>query len=154
MSSPRGRRISGVHVLRIASSSYCELQCLLREKRKFLIWLWNQAEDFQPWTVKVKANPLQAWADPEGSRSLRFPDFKTVGTWTWQVCQPYAPAAFTSMRCPWYSFLLEAESTPGPKCFRKDYGTIGNRTRDLPACSAVPQPTAPPRTPNLDCALV
>jgi len=26
---------------------------------------------------------------------------------------------------------------------------IGNRTRDLPACSAVPQPTAPPRAPNL-----
>ena len=25
--------------------------------------------------------------------------------------------------------------------------TIGNRTRDLPACSAVPQPTAPQRTP-------
>jgi hypothetical protein len=24
--------------------------------------------------------------------------------------------------------------------------TIGNRTRDLPVCSAVPQPTAPPRT--------
>jgi len=27
--------------------------------------------------------------------------------------------------------------------------TIGNRTRDLPACSAVPQPTAPPRTPSI-----
>ena len=26
--------------------------------------------------------------------------------------------------------------------------TIGNRTRDLPACSAVPQPTAPPRAPT------
>jgi hypothetical protein len=26
---------------------------------------------------------------------------------------------------------------------------IGNRTRDLPACSAVPQPTAPPRAPFL-----
>jgi hypothetical protein len=25
---------------------------------------------------------------------------------------------------------------------------IGNRTRDLPACSAVPQPTAPPRAPK------
>jgi hypothetical protein len=25
--------------------------------------------------------------------------------------------------------------------------TIGNRTRDLPACSAVPQPTAPQRSP-------
>ena len=26
--------------------------------------------------------------------------------------------------------------------------TIGNRTRDLLACSAVPQPTAPPRAPT------
>ena len=25
---------------------------------------------------------------------------------------------------------------------------IGNRTRDLPACSAVPQPTTPPRPPD------
>jgi hypothetical protein len=30
--------------------------------------------------------------------------------------------------------------------------TIGNRTRDLPACSTVPQPTAPPRAP-LYCVL-
>ena len=30
----------------------------------------------------------------------------------------------------------------------KNYNdTIGNRTRGLPACSAVPQPTAPPRAP-------
>jgi hypothetical protein len=27
--------------------------------------------------------------------------------------------------------------------------TIGNRTRDFPACSAVPQPTAPPRAPRV-----
>ena len=27
--------------------------------------------------------------------------------------------------------------------------TIGNLTRDLPACSAVPQPTALPRVPNV-----
>jgi hypothetical protein len=26
--------------------------------------------------------------------------------------------------------------------------TIGNRTRDLPVCIAVPQPTAPPRAPT------
>ena len=30
----------------------------------------------------------------------------------------------------------------------KSKDTIGNRTRDLPACSAVPQPTAPPRAPT------
>jgi len=29
---------------------------------------------------KVKAVPLQAWTGPEGSRSLRLPDFKTIGT--------------------------------------------------------------------------
>jgi hypothetical protein len=27
-----------------------------------------------------KAIPLQAWTDPEGSRMLRLPDFKTIGT--------------------------------------------------------------------------
>jgi hypothetical protein len=28
---------------------------------------------------KVKAIPLQALTDPEGSRRLRLPDFKTIG---------------------------------------------------------------------------
>ena len=30
-----------------------------------------------------KAVPLQAWTGPEGSRRLRLPDFKTIGTWRW-----------------------------------------------------------------------
>jgi len=29
---------------------------------------------------KGKAIPLQAWTGPEGSRRMRFPDFKTIGT--------------------------------------------------------------------------
>jgi hypothetical protein len=51
----------------------------------------------------------------------------------------------------WYSFLSEADSTRGPSAvgriisMKKSNEIIGNRTRDLPACSAVPQPTAPPR---------
>jgi hypothetical protein len=71
---------------------------------------------------------------PEGSRRLRLPDFKTVGTWRWQGCQAYAPAAFMPQELTWYSFLLEAESTPGPQCSRKDYvnensnDTIRNQT--------------------------
>jgi hypothetical protein len=44
-----------------------------------------------------------------------------------------------------YSFLLEAVSIPGQERSRKDYTITGNRTRDHPSCSAVPQPTAPPR---------
>jgi len=30
--------------------------------------------------IKGKAIPLQAWSGPEGSRRLRLPDFKTIGT--------------------------------------------------------------------------
>jgi len=26
---------------------------------------------------------FQTWTRPEGSRRLRLPDFKTVGTWRW-----------------------------------------------------------------------
>ena len=32
---------------------------------------------------KGKASPLQTWTGPEGSRKLRLPDFKTIGTWRW-----------------------------------------------------------------------
>jgi hypothetical protein len=28
---------------------------------------------------KIKAIPVQVWTGPEGSRSLRLPDFKTIG---------------------------------------------------------------------------
>jgi hypothetical protein len=52
--------------------------------------------------------------------------------------------------CFWYSFQLAAESTPGPQCGWKDQANwqsndlVGNRTHWLPACSAMPQPTALP----------
>jgi len=44
---------------------------------------------------KDEAIQLQTWTGPEGSRRLRLPYFKTIGTWRWQGCQPYAPAGFT-----------------------------------------------------------
>jgi hypothetical protein len=71
--------------------------------------------------AKRKAIPLQALTDPEGSRSLRLPDFKTIGTRRWKGCQPYTPAAFTPRKYFWYSFMLEDETTLGPYCDRKDY---------------------------------
>jgi len=41
-------------------------------------------------------------------------------------CQPYAPATFTPRKYFWYSFLLEAESNPGPQCDRKDFMSMKN----------------------------
>ena len=55
---------------------------------------------------KAKTIPLQAWTGPEGSQRLRLPDFKTIGTCTGRL---YPPRKYS-----WYSFLLQAESTPGP----------------------------------------
>jgi hypothetical protein len=57
-----------------------------------------------------KSIPLQALTGPESFRRLRLSDFKTIGTWRWQGCQPYA---FIPRKYSWYSFLLEAESTQG-----------------------------------------
>jgi hypothetical protein len=36
------------------------------------------------------------------------------------VSPKHQPAAFAARRYPWYLFLLEAESTPEPKCGWKD----------------------------------
>ena len=63
---------------------------------------------------KGKSVPLQAWSGPEGSRNLRFPDFMTTAQDDGKVVSlthrpPLPPRKYT-----WYSFLLEAESTPGP----------------------------------------
>jgi len=86
-----------------------------------------------------KAIPLQAWTGPEGYRRLRLPDFKTFGISRWGSCQPYEPAA-----------LPQGHSATGRMSTKNASDNIGNRTRDLPACSAVPQPTAPPRAPEYD----
>jgi hypothetical protein len=64
---------------------------------------------------KGKAIPLQAWTGPEVSSSLRLPDFKTISTKSGKAVIPTHLRKYS-----WYSFLLEAESTPGPYCGRKD----------------------------------
>ena len=55
-----------------------------------------------------------------GSGGLGSQYFSIIGAWWSSSCQPYAPAAFTSKKYSWYSFLLEAESTPGPYIVRPE----------------------------------
>ena len=99
---------------------------------------------------KVNSSPT-GHVGPERSWRVKAPSFRDNGTVMVVGCQPYAPAAFTPRSIPdddrknsWYSFLLEAESTPGPQCDRQGYvmeknsDTFGNRTRDLPVCNVVP----------------
>jgi hypothetical protein len=80
-----------------------------------------QVKGIQQLYVKGKAVQLQAWSGPEGSRKLRFPDFLTTAQNGGKVVslthRPHLPPGNNS----WCSFLLEAESTPGPQGDRNDY---------------------------------
>ena len=74
--------------------------------------------------VKVKQSRYR----PGGTQRVRrrFPDFVTTGHRMVVGCQPYPPAAFTPRKYSWYSFLLQAESTPGPQCDQKDFMSMKN----------------------------
>ena len=63
---------------------------------------------------RIKAVPLQAWSGPEVSRKFRFPDFMTTAQDGGKVVSltHWPPLPPVNTTC--YSFLLEAESTPGP----------------------------------------
>ena len=63
---------------------------------------------------KGKAVPLQAWSVPECSRKLRFPDFMTTAQDGGKVVSLTHRQLLPPRKYTWYSFLLEAESTPGP----------------------------------------
>jgi len=99
-------------------------------------------------------------------KALRFPggrDFqisRRLALEGGKVVSPTHRPPLPPRRYSWYSFMLEAESTPGPWCGGRIKSTknsndaIGNRTRGLLACSAVPQPTAPSRVAFINAAYV
>ena len=68
---------------------------------------------------KGKAIILQAWTCPESYRSLSLPDFKTHEGG--KIVSPRHRPPLPTRKYSWYSFLLEADSTPGQHCGRKDY---------------------------------
>ena len=61
---------------------------------------------------KGKAVPLRARSGPEGSRKLRFPDFVTTAQDGGKVVSLTHRPPLPPRKYSWYSFLLEAESTP------------------------------------------
>ena len=71
--------------------------------------------------VKVKLSLCKPITRPENSMSLRTPRFggkrytKVVSLSALRTGRPYPQEIF------WYSFLLEAVSTPGLQCRRKDF---------------------------------
>jgi len=60
-----------------------------------------------------KTVPLQAWSGPEGSRKLRFTDYMTTAQDGGKVVSLTHRPPLPPGDAPG-TFLLEAESTPGP----------------------------------------
>ena len=73
----------------------------------------NRAQQWKTNKCKGKSVPLQAWTGPEDSRKLRFPDFMTTAQECGKVVSPTHRTPLPPRKYSWYSFLLEAESTPG-----------------------------------------
>jgi hypothetical protein len=71
-------------------------------------------------------------------------DFYSVEKWRWQGCQPYLLAAFNSHFFYRLSRPQHPSVTGRLKSIKNVNDPVGNWTRDLPACSAVSQPNAPP----------
>jgi hypothetical protein len=81
---------------------------------------------------------------------LRRPDFETIDTRRWQGCQPCALATFALQKIFLIHISLKGLSQPQGHSAAtsimsmKNANDINrNQTYNLPACSAVPQPTAP-----------
>jgi hypothetical protein len=86
---------------------------------------------------------------PLGTKRLRLPAEQEGGKVSTTHRPPLPPRRYS-----YCSFLLKLESIQAPQCGRikslkNPNDPIGNRARDLPACSTVPQPTASPRNPPL-----
>jgi len=64
--------------------------------------------------VKKVKQPHYRPEVPRGSRNLRFLDYVTMAQNGGKVVSLTHRPFFTPRKYSWYSFLLEAESTPGP----------------------------------------
>jgi hypothetical protein len=90
-----------------------------------------------------KAVPLQAWSGPEFSRKLRFPDVMTTaqdgGKIVSLMHRPPLPQGNRpgTYFCKRLSRSQDHSATGSIISLKNSSDTIGNRTRDLPVCSAV-----------------
>jgi hypothetical protein len=92
---------------------------------------------------RSKTNPIQAWTGPEGSKRLRLPEYidnrhMKVAAFTPQEIFPGTHFCYRLIPPQGHNGAGRIKSVKNPN------GPIGNRTRELPAFSAVAQPTAPP----------
>jgi hypothetical protein len=99
-------------------------------------------------------NVMYVCGEPIGLLDVEAPRFSRQSAHRGEVVSRFAPAAlYPSQEDSWYSFLLEVSRHQGHgaaesiRLLEKSNDLNGNRTRDLPVCSIVPQSTTLPRAP-------
>jgi len=104
-------------------------------------------------TCENKAIQLRAWTSPEGSKRLRLPISRHSAYEGGKVVSPTHRRPLPSGNIPGTHFCYKLSQPQGHSAawrivsMKNVNDTIGNRTRDLPTCSSVPQTTMPPRSP-------
>jgi hypothetical protein len=68
--------------INMADSMLCHLPLTFHVFHSSKTAKWTDTEHYV-FHIKGKTIPLQAWTGPKGSRRVRLPDFKTIGTWRW-----------------------------------------------------------------------
>jgi len=87
--TPHVRVLRHFYDLEISEQSSIFQKNMVWEKNSLLdctIKRWmtdNRLDTVLDYACKVKVISAQTWTNPEGSRSLRVTDFKTIGTWRW-----------------------------------------------------------------------
>jgi hypothetical protein len=76
------------------------------------------------YSIYKKSNPITGLDRPLGSQEVEAPRFfRQSAHEGGKVVSPTHRPPLPPRKDSWYSFLLEAESTPGPQCDRNDYVT-------------------------------
>jgi hypothetical protein len=94
-------------------------------------------------SVHLKAVSLRAWSGPEGSRKLRFPAFMTTAQDGVSLSALSTGRIYPPGNSPGTHFCWRLSRPQGHSAIRRimsmknSNDTIGDRTSDLPICSAV-----------------
>jgi hypothetical protein len=122
-----------------------------------LLWRITQNLKFKAYlNDERESNPITCLDRPWGFQEFEAPRFqdnqqmKVVRSSALGTGRLYFPGNIPGTHFCWGLNQPQGHSAAGSIMSMKNFSdTIGNQTRNLPACNAVPQPTAPLRSPEL-----